>query len=281
MADYLNRRVPTTAEINAGITKFNNFQAKNPGKTLRKMSPNLYGPAVGTAPAIGMPAAPVAPVAPAVTGQNGLRRPRMPDAEQRGVSDRLANAAGLVMAPTVLPIATGIDYLRRGAAYAAGGDVDSLSGGKNKFADQVKTVIFDDIDALRGDFAKSQADMRDMLGVKAAADPAAIDMKMVEEARRRRAAAAAATAAPAAAAAAAKPAVTAAPVAPAVQGDNLKGNYWIGGDGVRRDITWDANGNITSGLRDGNDPNVRKSRQANGAAILDNTQQLYTGLNRK
>jgi hypothetical protein len=175
----------------------------------------------------------------------------------------------------LLPFATGGDYVIQGLTYAAGGDPNTIKGGKNLAADELKTGIYDSLDNLRKDFRYSQNQTLKMLGADPIADPAAVDMKIVEEARRRRAAAA--TAAPAAAAVAAKPAVTAAPAAPATQGDNRKGNYWIDSSGVRRDITWDANGNLLTGTRNANDPGVRQDRELNRKAILADTQPLYTG----
>jgi hypothetical protein len=59
------------------------------------------------------------------------------------------------------------------------------------------------------------------------------------------------------------------------------GSYWIDSSGKKREITWDAQGNLLSGGRNASDPGVALDRKRNGAAILDNTQQLYTGLPRK
>lgn len=60
-----------------------------------------------------------------------------------------------------------------------------------------------------------------------------------------------------------------------------QGNYWAGSDGVRRNLTWDASGKITSGLRDPNAPGVAADRAANNRAIMSSTMPTLGSVNRR
>lgn len=244
------RQVMSTAEINAGIRKFNAQQqaaaapAKPaPASSLRRPRPR------GSAAAMAVPAA---------GGNLGMLKSAM-------------DASDVAMGGIALPFAGGLDFARRGLARVAGVDLNTLDGGAYKYADAASGMLNGGLQRLKTD---AQAQIRSVLGVEPAAAPAA-----AAPAAKPTVPAAAAPAPAAPAPAAATPAApAAAPAAP--QGDDRQGNYWIGSDGVRRNLTWDAKGNITGGLRDGNDPAVKRDRQANQAAITSAAQPLYTGLRR-
>lgn len=63
-----------------------------------------------------------------------------------------------------------------------------------------------------------------------------------------------------------KPVTAAAPTQAAAMPNN--GSYWIDSSGKKREITWDAKGNLLSGARNANDPGVQADRKANNAALL-------------
>jgi hypothetical protein len=276
MADYLNRRVPTTAEINAGITQFNNAQQRKPGATFN-ISKDLYGPAVGPAPVTGLgsfntrpaatrprprpkPAAAATAAAPVAAAPAAAAPAAKPAAASPwsagnlwGDAKDLAILGGGALA---LPAAATGDLLAQGATYALGGDPDTLEGGRWAASEAVRGAMGDAWSRGSDRASAQNASLLRMIGAKPAVDPNQVAAEAgAAQARKRREAMAANTAAApataAAAPAAAKPAVTA-PAAPQVdwrgatpQGKvTNNGSYYIGGDGVKRMISWDEKGNL-------------------------------------
>lgn len=99
-----------------------------------------------------------------------------------GIADGLAGGAKILAGGTALPFAVGIDAARAGAARLAGGDPDTLPGGRNRFSDSASATLAQGIDQASRASDTLKAGARNLLGVQqapavaagAATQPAAV-----------------------------------------------------------------------------------------------------------
>ncbi len=107
----------------------------------------------------------------AVTSAGVPSAPKVP-----GIADGLAGGAKIIAGGTALPFAAGIDAARSGIASLAGGDPNTLPGGRSRYADSASSLLAQGIDQASAASDRLKSGARDLLGVKPQASSIGADM---------------------------------------------------------------------------------------------------------